>query len=73
MISWDHIFKPRKTTRQGDPLYLVLFNIVVDMLAIILARAKDDGQVKGLVPHLIEDGLLFYNMWVIQLFYGSCY
>lgn len=38
------------------PLYYVL-NIVVDMLTVILARAKEDGQVKGVVPHLIEDGL----------------
>ena len=34
-----------------------LFNIFVDMLAIIIARAKVNGQVKGVVPHLVEDGL----------------
>jgi len=27
------------------------------MLAIIIARAKEDGQVKGVVPHLVEEGL----------------
>ena len=27
------------------------------MLAIIISRAKDAGQVKGVVPHLVEDGL----------------
>ena len=27
------------------------------MLAIIIARAKEDDQIKGIVPHLIEDGL----------------
>lgn len=26
------------------------------MLAIIFARAKEDGQIKGVVPHLVEDG-----------------
>jgi hypothetical protein len=27
------------------------------MLAIITAMAKENGQVKGVVPHLVEDGL----------------
>ena len=27
------------------------------MLAIIIAGAKEDGQVKGVVPHLVEEGL----------------
>ena len=40
-------FQTKKGFRQGDPLSPVLFNIVVDMFAIILARAKEDGQVKG--------------------------
>jgi hypothetical protein len=28
------------------------------MLAIIIARAKDDGQVSGLIPHLVDGWLL---------------
>ena len=43
--------------RQGDPLSPILFNIVVDMLAILINRAKEDGQVAGLVPHLVDGGL----------------
>jgi hypothetical protein len=35
----------------------MLFNIVADMLAILIARAKEDGQVEGLVPHLVEGGI----------------
>jgi len=27
------------------------------MLAIIIAGTKEDGQVKGVVPHLVEEGL----------------
>ena len=50
-------FQTRKGLRQGDPLSPILFNIVVDMLAILIARAKDDGQVEGVIPHLIENGL----------------
>ena len=35
----------------------MLFNIVADMLAILIARAKEDGQIDGLIPHLVEGGL----------------
>ncbi|WVZ52923.1 hypothetical protein U9M48_003922 [Paspalum notatum var. saurae] len=33
------------------------YNIVVDMLAIMINRAKDAGQIEGLIPHLVQDGL----------------
>jgi len=29
----------------------------VDTLAITIARAKEDDQIKGIVPNFIEDGL----------------
>ena len=32
----------------------MLFNIAADMLAILIARAKEDGQIGGLIPHLVE-------------------
>jgi hypothetical protein len=35
----------------------MLFNIVVDMLAVLIARAKEDGQVGVLIPHLVEEGV----------------
>ena len=35
----------------------ILFNVVVDMLAILVNRAKQDGQVGGLIPHLVEGGV----------------
>ena len=50
-------FQTKKGLRQADPLSPILFNIVVDMLAILIARAKADGQVEGVIPNLIEDGL----------------
>ena len=50
-------FQTKKGLRQGDPLSPILFNIVVDMLAIILSRAKEEGQIKGVVTHLVENGL----------------
>ena len=35
----------------------ILFNTVVDMLALLIGRAKENGQVGGLVPHLVEGGV----------------
>jgi hypothetical protein len=32
----------------------MLFNIVADMLAILINRAKEDGQVGSLIPHLVD-------------------
>jgi hypothetical protein len=52
-----HYFQTKKGLRQGDPLSPILFNIVADMLAIIINRAKEDGQVDGLIPHLVEGGV----------------
>jgi hypothetical protein len=50
-------FQTRKGLRQGDPLSPMLFNIVADMLAILIERAKSDGQIEGVIPHLVDGGL----------------
>jgi hypothetical protein len=50
-------FQTRKGVRQGDPLSPILFNIVVDMLAILINRAKSEGQILGVIPNLVDDGL----------------
>jgi hypothetical protein len=50
-------FQTFKGLRQVDPLSPLLFNIVADMLAIILNRAKRGGLIAGVVPHLVDDGL----------------
>ena len=47
----------RKGLRQGDPLSPILFNIVVDMLAVLIARTKAENQIEGVIPHLVDDGL----------------
>jgi hypothetical protein len=53
-----HYFQTRKGVRQGDSLSPILFNIVVDMLAIIISRAKEAGQIHRVVPYLIDEELL---------------
>jgi hypothetical protein len=52
-----HYFETKNGLRQGDPLSPMLFNIVADMLAVLIARAKEDGHIGDLIPHLIEGGV----------------
>jgi hypothetical protein len=44
----------------------ILFNIMADMLAIMIDRAKQDSQIDGVVPHLVDGGLLICNTLMIQ-------
>jgi len=30
---------------------------VVDMLVVLISRAKEMGQIQGVVPHLVDEGL----------------
>jgi len=50
-------FQTKRGLRQGDPMSPILFNIVADMLALLIKRAKADGQIRGVIPHLVDDGL----------------
>jgi hypothetical protein len=50
-------FQTKKLVRQGDPLLTILFNIVVDMLVILINRAKEEGQISGVIPNLVDEGL----------------
>jgi hypothetical protein len=38
-------FQNKKGVRQRDSLSLILFNIVVDMLAILIKKVKEEGQI----------------------------
>jgi hypothetical protein len=46
----------------------MLFNIVADMLAIMIERAKINGQFEGVVPHLVDGGLSILQYVMIRLF-----
>jgi hypothetical protein len=50
-------FQTKKGLRQCGTLSPLLLNIVVDMSAILINRAKIEGQIDGVVPHLVDDGL----------------
>ena len=52
-----HYFQTKKGLHQGDPISPILFNIAAEMLALFIKRAKDDVQIRGVIPHLIDDGL----------------
>jgi hypothetical protein len=54
-----HFFQTRNVLRQGNPLSPILFNIVIDMLAVLIKRTEDEGQISGIIPHLVDDGILF--------------
>jgi hypothetical protein len=55
--SIGRYFHTKKGLRKGDPLSHLLFNLVADMLSALINRAKEDGQISGLVPHLVDGGI----------------
>ena len=57
MMTFGYYFQMKKGLRQGDLLSSMLFNIVDYMLAAMIERAKVDGQIDGVVSHLVNGGL----------------
>ena len=67
-----HYFETMKGLRQGGHVSPIMSNIVANMLAILIVRAKEDGQVVGLIPHLVDGGvciLQYVNDTVIFMEY----
>jgi hypothetical protein len=50
-------FRTYQGLRQGDPLSPILFNLVADVLASLMRKAVKKDKIKGLMTHLIEDGI----------------
>jgi hypothetical protein len=53
----ENFSNTHKILSQGDPLPPLLCKLVSDALAIMLHAARVNGQIHGLVPHLIEGGI----------------
>src|SRR4051812_36361989 len=51
-------FPTGKGLRQGDPLSPLLFNIVVDVLTRMLAKAADENLIRGLCPEVCPGGII---------------
>jgi hypothetical protein len=49
-----HNFQTKKGVRQGDPLSTIHFNLIVDILAILINRSKVLGHFSGVIPHLVD-------------------
>jgi hypothetical protein len=60
--------KTLKDLRQGDPLSPMLFNIVADMIAIMIERTKNDCLVEGVILILLMEDYLSFNMQMIRFF-----
>jgi retron-type reverse transcriptase len=61
-------FQTKKGVRQRDPLSPIIFNIVVDMLEILIKMAKEEGQIIGVIPHLVMMGSRYLNMRTIRFY-----
>jgi hypothetical protein len=68
MMTLLDTFIRKKLLRQGDPLSPMLFNIVTDMLVIIIEHAKVEGHIEGVVPRLVDGSLTIFRMSMIQLY-----
>jgi hypothetical protein len=53
----SNYFSTFRGLRQGDPLSSQLFNIVVDVLGVMLDKAISKGHIKGVLGHLIPKGI----------------
>jgi hypothetical protein len=49
-------FTTHKGVRQGYPFSPLPFNLVADGLACLVHKAQDEGLIKGLIPHIIQNG-----------------
>jgi hypothetical protein len=49
-------FSTHKGARQGDPFSPLLFNLVANGLTCIIQKAQGRSLIRGLIPHIIQNG-----------------
>lgn len=59
-----HFFQTKKRLSTRDSLSPILFNIVVDMLAVLIRRANEDGWI-SVVPHPIDMQMIQFYFWIM--------
>jgi hypothetical protein len=57
----------KKGLHQEDPMSPILINVMMDMLALLIKRTKDDGQIRESFRILLMMVCQFYNMQMILL------
>jgi hypothetical protein len=50
-------FRNKRGVRQGDPISPLLFDLVVDALALILKKSNNAGHIKGVISNLLPRGI----------------
>jgi hypothetical protein len=51
-------FQSHKGVRQGDPLSILLFNMVADCITRMVLRAQQNKRIVDLVDHLFSNGVM---------------
>ena len=69
MTKLGAFFSIYKWLRQGDPMSLLLFNLVVDYLSVMIRNAQEASLITGLIPHL-QENIIVILRYVDYIFFA---